>query len=75
MSNEAPDSKFMTPAEVADYLRVSREYVYRLCSLGEENGGLRSVALKGSIRARRIFRDSVDSWAESQPKNSNPDAA
>lgn len=69
MTTDDASSLLMTPKEVAAYLRVSRQYVYELCSAGE----LESVALRGSSRARRIFRSSVDEWAENQPKK--PSAA
>lgn len=59
------DPIYVTVAEAARLLAVSRRYVYTLCASGQ----LESVALEGSQRARRIIYSSLIEFAQRQPRN------
>lgn len=45
--------RLLTPAEAADELGVSRQFVYKLATLGAEHGGIRATRLGGLIRIPR----------------------
>ncbi len=51
---------YLTPAEVAGLLKISRERVYRLCS----SGALRSISL--GENTRRIRRSDLEAFIEGQ---------
>jgi excisionase family DNA binding protein len=55
MATSSARSRFLTPAEVADHLRVSSMTVYRLIKSGE----LRAARIGKSYR---ISEDDVDSY-------------
>jgi excisionase family DNA binding protein len=59
MATSSARSRFLTPAEVADLLRVSAMTVYRLIKSGE----LRAARIGKSYR---ISEDDVDAYLESR---------
>ena len=59
MASSSARARFLTPAEVADLLRVSSMTVYRLIKSGE----LRAARIGKSYR---ISEDDVDAYLESR---------
>jgi excisionase family DNA binding protein len=59
MATSSARARFLTPAEVADHLRVSSMTVYRLIKSGE----LRAARIG---RSYRISEDDVDAYLESR---------
>ena len=57
------ESKLMTVAEVADYLRISRASVYRLVRS-------RQVPVSNVGRQLRFRRDSIDRWLQGKETSS-----
>lgn len=47
------ERRLLTPAEAAEELGVSRQFVYKLATLGPERGGIAAVRLGGLIRIPR----------------------
>lgn len=67
MPTDANGPLLVSPKRAAELLDVSREYVYQLCS----SGALKSVALKGNQRSRRIHYTSLLEFIEAQPTEPN----
>lgn len=59
MATSSPRSRFLTPAEVAEQLRVSSMTVYRLIKSGE----LRAARIGKSYR---ISEDDVDAYLQAR---------
>ena len=52
-SEETGRHRLLTPAEAAEELGVSRQFVYKLATLGPERGGIAAVRLGGLVRIPR----------------------
>lgn len=45
--------RLLTPQEAADELGISRQFMYKLATLGPEHGGIRATRLGGLVRIPR----------------------